>query len=296
MSARRWGTRLWPYTFVLPAALFMVGFLVYPVLFNVQLSLHQDTAATLLSGGGPWVGLDNYRAILANGRFWNAVWNTLVFTVGSMFMQVVLGLGLALLYHRRFPGAGNMGVLFLAAWVVPIVATGAVFRLLLDGTGVVNWLLQVLGLTSAPIYFLTDLDWAMPAVIAFNVWLGIPFNLVLLTSGLKAIPPELYEAASIDGAAGSQQLRYITLPMLRPTLLVVVMLGAIFTIKTWDVVWVTTRGGPVGATDLLSTFAYRLVFQQFQFGDGSAVLNLLAIILFAMSMAYLGLAKREASA
>ena len=126
-----------------------------------------------------------------------------------------------------------------------LVATGAVFRLLLDGAGVVNWMIQTAGLTDSPIYFLTDVDWAMPAVIAFNVWLGIPFSLVLLTSGLKGIPFDLYEAASIDGAGRRQQLRYITLPLLRPTLLVVVMLGAIFTIKTWDVIWVTTRGGPV---------------------------------------------------
>ena len=275
------------YLYLLPAGLFLVAFMAYPVALVVQLSLQNNTAVTVINGPSTYVGLDNYAAAVADPTLQQAIWNTVVFTIWSMVFQIGIGVALALLYNQRFRGAGAMGILYLVVWVIPIVAAGAVARMLFASDGVVDWILQGMGLTNQPMFWLSDPRFAMIAVIAFNVWLGIPFNLLFLGAALKGIPDDLYEAACIDGAGRIARFRYITLPLLRPAILIVTVLDAIFTVKSWDVIWVTTQGGPVNATNLIITAAYRLVFRDFNFGEGSALLILLAVVMFALSVVYL---------
>jgi multiple sugar transport system permease protein len=280
--------------FVAPAALFMVGFLLYPVAFNIETSFQELTAGNLVDGSAPWVGLDNYREIFNDPLFWSAARHSLVFTVVSLTFQIGIGLALALFYNRPFPGSHVLRSLYLIGYAVPIVVVGSVFKWLLDGQfGVVNWALNSLGIIEGPVGWLDDPDRALGAVIMVNIWLGIPFNMVILLAGLRTLPAELYEAAALDGANPWQRFRFITLPLLRPTLLAVAILGAIYTFKTFDLVWITTRGGPANATDVLPTLAYQTVFNRFMFGPGAAILNVMFVVLFALSLMYLWALRRE---
>ncbi len=187
-----------------------------------------------------------------------------------------------------------MRALYLIAYAVPVIVVGTVFRWLLDGRfGVINWALRSLGLYGEPIYWLEDLDTALGAVIFANVWIGVPFNMIVLLAGLKSIPQEYYEAANLDGAGPIARFRYITLPLLRPALLAVSVLGIIFTFKMFDIIWITTRGGPANASEVMPTFAFKLVFEQFQFGKGAAVLNAMFLVLFALSLVYMLAMRRE---
>jgi multiple sugar transport system permease protein len=282
------------YLFVAPAALFLLAFMIYPILFNIQMSFRDMRAINLLGPGAPFAGLENYAAVISDPQFLDAVRNSVVFTVFSLLFQVGIGLALALFYNRPFPGGRAMRSLYLVAWTIPVVVAGAIFRWLLDGrAGVINWVLNSVGVVEGPVYWLTEPNTALAAVIFINVWLGIPFNLVLLLAGLQGIPRELYEAASVDGATGLSKFRYITLPLLRPALLAALILGLIYTFKVFDLIWATTRGGPVGATEVLPTLAFRRVFEQFLFGEGAAILNLMFLALFALSLVYLWLVRRE---
>jgi len=290
---RRLGRALGNYLFVLPATLFLLACLLYPLILNVMISFQDLTAGTLLSGG-PWVGFDNYRAVFDDPGFMPALMHSIVFTGFSVGFQVSIGLSLALFYNRQFPGNRAMRGLFLVAYAVPVVATGAVFRWLLDGqSGVINWALRSAGIIDTPHAWLSEPSTALPALIFVNIWLGIPFSLMVLLAGLQGIPRSLYEAARIDGAGPLAQFRYITLPQLRPALLAVVLLGTIFTFKVFDLVWITTQGGPANATQVLPTFAYKFVFQQLLIGKGAAVLNLMFVMLLAFSLVYLWAARRE---
>jgi multiple sugar transport system permease protein len=275
------------YSFVLPAALFLLVFIAYPVVFNITMSF-QDLKATNLLKGGTWVGLDNYKAALANPIFIKAIKNTLLFTFGSIFFQLMIGLALALFYNLGFPGSRWMRGLYLIAWTIPIIVVGAIFRWLLDGqAGAANWLFVTLGLIKEKISWLSDINLALPAITAINIWLGIPFNMSLLLAGLQGIPKELYEAAAIDGASRAARFRFVTLPLLRPALVAVLLLGLIYTFKVFDVVWATTQGGPFNATHLVSTIAFEQIFRKFLFGQGAAMLNLLFAVLFIISLLYL---------
>jgi multiple sugar transport system permease protein len=284
---KRFSRQLVNYSFVLPAALFLVVFIAYPVFFNISMSFQDLKAANLLTGG-TWVGFENYQTALNNPIFIKAVRNTLIFTLGSIFFQLILGLALALFYNLEFPGSRWMRGLYLIAWTIPVIVVGAIFRWLLDGqAGAVNWLFVTLGILQERVSWFSDVNLALPAITAINIWLGIPFNMALLLAGLQGIPKELYEAASIDGASRGGKFRFITLPMLRPALIAVLLLGLIYTFKVFDVVWATTQGGPFNATHLVSTIAFEQIFRKFLFGPGAAMLNLLFAVLFAISLLYL---------
>lgn len=294
---RLWRRQLGNYLFVAPAGLFLLVMMVFPVLFNVQMSFRDVQAVNLLSGAAPWVGFAHYTELFADPGFWETVRQSGVFTLGSIVFQLAIGLALALFYSQRFPGATAMRALYLIAWTIPIVVSGAVWRWLLDGRfGVVNWVLGRVGMGEGSTNWLSEPELALAAVIGVNIWLGIPFNLILLLAGLQAIPGTLYEAANVDGAGPFQRFRHITLPLLRPALLAVLILGLIYTFKVFDLIWIMTGGGPIGATEVLPTLAYKLVFQQFQFGSGAAVLNLQVLVLFVLAVAYLRAQRREEAA
>lgn len=296
-GAPRWLGALVPYTFVLPAALFLLAMVAYPVFFNIRMSFQELTAVDLLSGTAPFTGLANYREVVADPVFWQVVRNTLLFTAGSLVFQLSLGLALALFYNRPFPGSVAMRGLYLVAWTIPVLVVGAVFRWMFDGqVGLINWALRGLGLLDGNVFWLSDPNLALGAVTFINIWLGVPFNMALLLAGLQGIPRELYEAAEIDGAGRAARFWRVTLPILRPALFAVGLLGLIYTFKVFDLIYVTTGGGPVNATHVLSTKAYEMVFGQFSFGPGAAVLNILFVALFIVSLLYLWNVRHEEAA
>jgi multiple sugar transport system permease protein len=187
-----------------------------------------------------------------------------------------------------------MRSLYLVAYAVPVVVVGAVFRWLLDGQyGVINWVLRSIGIMHDPVFWLDSVGTALWAVIFMNIWVGIPFNMIVMLAGLRGIPDEFYEAAALDGAGPFARFRFITLPLLRPTMYAVGILGIIFTFKMFDVIWAATQGGPADATEVLPTFGFQLVFQQFQFGKGAAVLNIMFLVLFVLSLLYLRVLRRQ---
>jgi multiple sugar transport system permease protein len=285
--------KLLQYTFVLPALIFLVGFVAYPMLYNVVMGFEALNLGTL-SGTSPFVGFDNYRNAFDHQAFSTAFWNTIVFTVLSIVFQFWIGFGLAILFSKEFRGAALMRGLILMGWMLPMLVKATIWKWLFAGNeGVLNYLFQSIGLFEAPVLWLTQGGTAMLALIVTNVWVGIPFNMLLLAGGLITLPTELYEAATIDGAKGSQKFLHITLPLMRPTMLSVVILGVIYTYKVFELAWVLTGGGPMHTTELLATLSYKLSFQQFEFGLGAAVANILFLMLLLVGAVYLRLVSRE---
>ena len=291
--ARNWG-RYW---FVAPALLFMLVTMVYPIIDNVRMSLYDVNVGTFLSNTAPFVGLDNYTRVITDPAFQKAAVTTVIFTIGSLFFQFVIGFALALLFNKSFPGNGLLRALLLLGWMLPSVVSGSIFRWSFDGgMGIINYILQTIGVLHQPIYWLNDPNTALLATIFANIWVGIPFNMILLLPGLQSIPQSFYEAAAIDGANGRQSFRHVTLPLMRPVILSVLLLGIIYTFKAFDIVYVMTGGGPVDATTLLTIYVYKLSFSFFRFGDGSAAAILLLLFLSVVAVGYLWLSQREEAA
>jgi multiple sugar transport system permease protein len=277
-----------PALFIAPAVVYAVVFFGYPLLYGIIMSFEQFGFAAVVHGSGPFVGLANYKAIFSNPVTYLALRDTLIFTVASVVFQVAIGLAVALLLNRKFLLSGLLRRLVLVPWLIPLLAVGTIFSLLFGTNGApINTLLQKLHIIHAAIPWLIQGDPALIAIILVNIWAGLPFNIIVLYSGLQDIDPRLHEAAMVDGAGPLQKFRYITMPLLRPVLLIVIMLGIIATVKVFDIVWVMTGGGPNNATQLLSSWAYTQAFNNFNFGQGAAIANVLLVISFVLALVYL---------
>ena len=288
-SVGRWRAGRWAsWLYILPALLVLAAVMGYPILQAVLMSFQRFTLNELVSGNTPFVGLDNYARAFADPTFPVALVNSLVFTVVSIALQFTIGFALALLFSRGFPLGNTFRGLMLVGWQIPVVVTGTLFLWMFNvDYGLVNYILQSLHVISEPIGWTVDAGAALPAVIIANVWLGIPFNLILMSAAVAGLPADVYEAATVDGASGWQQLRHLTIPLLRPAILAVLMLGFIYTLRVFDLIWIMTKGGPGNATEVLPTFAYRLAFVHFDFGQSAAVAVLVLLILLAAALAYL---------
>ena len=285
------------YLFVLPTVLYILVTMVYPIFYNVRMSFQGVTISTFLSDSAPWVGLDNYRALVDNDAFWHSLRLSVSFTVFSLIGQLTIGFALALFFSKPFPGNGILRAFLLVGWMLPTVITGGLFRFLLDGDfGVLNYALQELNLIDRPQYWLVDPDTALAGTILANIWVGIPFNMVLLLSGLQGINRDLYEAASVDGANAWYRFRSITLPLMMPVALSVVLLGLIYTFKVFDLIYIMTAGGPVNATTVLPIQAYQQTFEFFQFSTGAATNSVILLLLLVVAGFYLWWTRREEAA
>jgi multiple sugar transport system permease protein len=274
--------------FVAPAWLYVAGFYLYPLAGSVRMGFQNYTVSSFYTGVAPYVGWDNYRAVFHDSHFGRTVLNTAVFTAGSLVFQFGIGLALAVFFNRRFPLGGPLRSLLLIPWLLPLVVSGTAWRWILDtDSGVLNHALLSLHLTGHPIPWLASTHDSLIAVTLVNIWVGIPFNMVILYGGLQSIPGELYEAAALDGAGAWGRFRHITLPLLRPVTAVVLTLGLIYTVKVFDVIMILTQGGPAGSSQTLTTFAYNLSFQQLLFGRGAAVGNLLILVAVVFAAVYL---------
>lgn len=291
---RRVWRRANPYLYLLPALLYLAVTLFYPIYSNLRMSVYDVNVSTFLSGDQPWAGLDNYRVLFADGAFWNAVRLSLLFTAGSLVFQFAIGLLLALLFNSPFPGNNLLRSLLLLGWLMPTILSGSVFRWMLDGDyGIFNYILRNLGVLSENQYWLIDTNTALVGTIIANIWVGIPFNMLLLLAGLQSISPTLYEAASLDGANGWKQFWTITLPLLRPVALSVLLLGLIYTFKVFDLIYIMTGGGPVDATSVLPIYIYEQTFQFFNFSIGAASSVMLLVGMLMIAVVYLWLSRRE---
>ncbi|GHO50928.1 carbohydrate ABC transporter permease [Ktedonospora formicarum] len=291
---RRIGKILGPYFFLLPASLFLLLFLVYPVVNMIIYSFEQVNVGSLLTGITPFVGLDNYRTVISDPSFRSSLVVSLIFTIASLVFQYILGFAMALLFNRRIPLVGLMRGSVMIAWMLPVIVSATIFKWMLQrDSGIVNYVLQSFHVISTPIDWLTNPQLALVAVIGANIWIGIPFNMSLLLAGLQGISGTLYEAAVVDGANAMRRFLHITLPLMRSTSLTILMLGFIYTLNVFDLIYVLTGGGPVNATEAMPLYAYRIAFGQFDLGSGAAVATLMFLLLLGISAIYLFLLRRE---
>jgi len=276
------------YCFIIPAVIYMLIFIGYPIIYNWIISFQDVTAKTLNSPVRDIIGLDNYRAIFADATFRKALINTFIYTVGCLVIQFSLGFLFAMFFAKKFKLSKPIRGFIVISWMLPVTVTALIFKFMFaEGNGIINAILLNLGLINEPIGWLLQGSTAMFVLIIANSWVGIPFNMLLLTTGLNNIPGDIYEAASIDGATGIQKFFKITIPLLKPTIMSVLILGFVLTFKVFDLVYVMTGGGPVDATEVLSTYSYKLSFQLFRFGEGAAVANVLFVCLFLVALVYL---------
>ncbi|WP_089155490.1 carbohydrate ABC transporter permease [Micromonospora sp. NBS 11-29] len=293
MSRIRTG-RWTAWAFLAPVTLYLLAFYAYPLYRNVELSLRRYTVRSFVSGGAPFAGLDNYRDVVTHPTFLPALVHTAVFTAVSLLFQFAIGLALAVFFHRHFPLSVTLRALFLVPWLLPLIVSASTWSWMLNSdAGVVNAALGAVGVD--PVNWLTSPRWSLVSVIIANIWIGIPFNLVVLHSGLQAIPTEVYEAAALDGASGPQRFWRITFPLLRPVSAITLLLGLIYTLKVFDIIWVMTRGGPTDSSTTFATWSYRLGFGSLlpEFGPGAAVGNLLIIVAFVFGLGYVRAQRRQ---
>lgn len=274
--------------FALPAVVYMLIFVGYPIISNIILSMQDVTVKNLAKGTKNFIGFANYAELFKDEVFVKSITNTLVFTLGCLLVQFIIGFALAVFFNQNFKISKFVRGILMMPWMMPMTVTALIFKFMFaTDVGIINYLLRTIGIIQENIEWLTTPTPAMIAVIIANIWIGIPFNTILIATGLTTIPEELYESASIDGANSVQRFFKITVPLLRPTIESVLVLGFIYTFKVYDLIYVMTSGGPVNSTHLMSTYSYKLSFELFQYSKGSAVANVLLLILLAVGMIYL---------
>ena len=289
---RRSGVR---YLFLAPAVLYLLSLFAYPIFYNVFISVQKYSAISFIQNSGQFNGVANYVGVFEDPNFIHVIIDTVAFVGFSLAFQFGIGLALAVFFSRKFPLNTFLRTLILVPWLLPPLVSGTVLKFMFQTqSGMVNRVLTGVGIVSQPIQWLSTAHMALFTVILASIWIGIPFNMVLLYSGIQEIPTPLFEAARVDGAGGLRIFWNITLPMLRNVSAVVVLLGIIYTTKAFDQIYVMTGGGPANATQVLSTWSYTLSFLDNNFGQGAAVGNLMIGISLVCAFIYIRLYGRTA--
>lgn len=273
------------YPFVLPMVVIMIGLILWPFLEAIRIS---GTALNFLTGETSWVGFRNYSRLMSNSDYQQAMGNTLTFTFWSILVKFIAGMGIALILNSRLPYRNLMSGLMLLPWIVPEIVTALTWKSIYDPIfGGLNPILLGLGVIDRPLGWLSDPHLAMSSIIVVNIWKGIPFFVLLLLAGLKAVDREQLEAAEIDGANAVQRFRHVTLPSMRYVIIVTLLLSFISTFNQFGLPFLMTQGGPSGATKLYSILAYEKAIAALQYGPGTAiafsVAPLMAVIIWMLA-------------
>lgn len=282
------GSPVFPYLLLAPAFAAVVFLLAYPLALVVQMALRVGDSMDFSKIHRLPLGLDNFRTVLGDERTWTALGQTLVYVVGSIAPAFVIGLLVALLLNRAFPGRRWLRSLILLPWAVPGVIVSILFLWLLDTTyGVVNALLRDAGLIASGIRWLTRPENAMVGVIIPTIWKAFPFFALTLLAALQSIPESLYEAAKVDGAGAPARFRHVTWPGIRGSAVLAAILQTLWVLREFDIIFAMTGGGPVGATETLSLLVYNEAFGNFRMGTASALgvlILALALIVILLSL------------
>jgi len=263
-------TRLLAYGLLTPAVLCVAFLLAYPLYLVFQLAFNDGAGMNFMNRPIAW-GIENFRVVLGDNRTWAALVNTAVYTSGSIIPSFLFGLGLALLLNRSFPARRWFRSLILLPWAVPGVIVSIVFLWMFDTSfGVVNAMLRNVGLIEDEIRWYTSRDMAMFSVIMPTIWKGFPFFTLTLLAALQSIPASLYEAAEIDGASKVQKFFHVTWPGIRGAAVLVTILQTLWVFREFDIIFATTGGGPVGATETIGLLVYNEAFDYFRIGTASA--------------------------
>jgi multiple sugar transport system permease protein len=286
-ALRDWSEReeVFSLLMILPPMAFLIALVGYPFVYGIWLSLENRPVAQ----PGTFIGLGNFITNFHDPTFWQVVQNTFVYTAAATLLKMVGGLGLALVMNQAFRMKNLVRAVLLLPFIVPTVLSTIAWTWILDPSfSVINWLLVHGGIAERGPSWLGNPALAMTSLIVVNTWRGLPFYAITLLAGLQTIPPELYEAATIDGAGALDRFRYVTLPLLKPVVFIVTMFSLIFTFSDFQLVYVLTRGGPANATHLFATYAFDLAMSGGQFGLGASValsmLPPLAFLIIALAL------------
>lgn len=286
--------RHWILVFLVPGMLWMASLLAYPIGMNLWQSL---TNRNLQFAKTSFIGLDNYLWVLQDSTFWQAGLNSIIWTVVGVTGQLLIGLVGALALERVAKGRTLYRVLLIIPWTFSSVVMAAVWRLMLDALyGIINGYLTWAHIIDQPLSWFGDARTALGSAIVVNVWFGVPFMLLSLVAGLQTISKDLYEAASVDGAGYLRQVRHITLPGLAPIISTLVVLRTIWVINNFDIVFLTTGGGPSNSSITLPVYAYQVGWANFQVGRMAAISVILTGILIVFALLYFRLVDDKANA
>jgi len=280
------------YILILPAILLLSGIILYPLIriswmsfFDIEPMYHPQPIFS---------GIKNYLKILNDSDLINTFLQTMYWTFGSIIIQFVLGFITALILNETFRGRGLARSLLLIPWAMPSVVGALAWKWIYHGQyGLLNHMLKSLHLINHDVNWLGNPLTAMVSVIITNSWRGFPFIMIMILAGLQNIPREIYDASAVDGVSFWQQLRYITLPLLKPVIFVVILLAGIWTFNNFTYIYILTGGGPAGRTDILVTFVYKQGFEYFHFGYAAALSVMLFVIILVLSLAYIRLMRLE---
>lgn len=273
---------------VLPAMLLILGMMLYPTLWSVRISLSSNSS--VLRGNYSFVGLENFSKMITDDKLWYAIQNTVMFVVVTVVLELMLGLLMSTQMNRNLPGTRVFRALTATPMMVASIASGLIWKLLFyDNNGVINWFLNGLGLES--VGWFSNQGAARAAVLIASLWGALPFAVLTLLAALQGIPEEYDEAAVIDGASGWQRFLYITLPLLRNTILMILIIRVSDAYKIYDVIVSLTNAGPANATNSISFFIYRRTYFDMKFGEGTAASFILLGVIALSCLLVLGLFK-----
>lgn len=285
LKQRHRGDKIGSILFLAPAIVFLLLTSVYPLLYSLWLSFHSWNM-TIPNSQPVWIGTRNYERLWDNPDFWNSVQVTLIFVTVAVFFQFLLGLGLALLATSRIRAMGWIRTIMLFPLMLAPVVAGVLWRTLFHSTyGVINWAIGIVGIP--PQEWLGSPSQALPAVITVEIWQNLPVVTFILAAGIQSLPVDLYKTAQVDGASAWQTFRKITLPLLKPVILVLLLLRIMDAFKVFDIVFTMTYGGPGQTTELMSMLIYKTGLRFFQIGQASAMSWIFLVAIFLISLFFI---------
>jgi ABC-type sugar transport system permease subunit len=284
--------KLLAFALIIPTILVVVGVSLGPLIFAGWLSLH-DVGINFL-GEKPFIGLRNYIEIFENRAFREAIYHTLYFAVVSLLIQIPLGLAGAVLLNQNFIGRNVVRALILIPWAIPTVVNGALWEWIYNPSfGALNGILIQLGILVEPVIWLGPPLRAMNLVILADTWKVLPFYILIFLAGLQTIPEELYDAIKVDGGSAFDSLRHIILPFLQPFLLIILVLRTMETFRVFDIIYMLTKGGPAGATTVISFYTFQTTFHSLEFGQGASMAFLTGGAALVLALVYYRLFRSE---
>ena len=272
--------KLEPYGFISPTVLLLLLLMVIPVFLVIRYSFMDNV---IVNQNPLFVGLENYRNMIADERFIIAVKNTAFFTIVSVIAHLIIGLSFATLLNSELLSKTSQTIfrmIYILPWLFTVAIIAILWRMILNPLGVLNYIIMSLGISQNQTEWLSNESTALLAVTFINIWAGYPFYMISLLAGLQGIPKDLHEAALVDGATGFQKFWNVTLPHLKPLIISMSILDLIWTSQQFALIWMTTGGGPLSATEMLGTYTYKLAFSQYEFSQASTS----AVFLFLISM------------
>ncbi len=281
------------YIFLIPSLILIAVLVLYPVFETIRLSFFNYRIQTMALGE-TFIGLDNFKHILSDSEFFTSLKFTLVFTVVAVSLETIIGMLFALIMNQKIPGQGIIRTAVLVPWAIPTIISGLMWKFMYSQQyGVINYILKTLKIITKDLPWLSDAQLAVVATIIADVWKTTPYMSLLILSGLQTIPPQMYEAAAIDGASRIQRFFHITIPLIKPVLAVAILFRTLATFRIYALISVLTSGGPANATQSLSLYTIKTYFNYGNLGYGAALATVTFMISLIISMFFLDSLKRK---